>query len=214
MDRERRSPRLLWKQAMRERDVSRWVKVSVLVARVSVTVMSLVLVTACGGDVPSPAVPGPAATPGPVEVSDTEERYRLVLTLDATTVPTSEPVTGEAVLTTTDGLDADISGSGGGVFGFSYREIGGTRTMGYAMTADCAPHTIPAEGGLRSTLKPSGAWSEDDPNAGFYRTFTHRPDVRLPAGAWQVTAHAVFIGAGCTLPERNLEASTVVVVTP
>lgn len=194
--------------------MSRWVRGSVPVNRVSVTVASLVLLTACGGAVPSQAVPSPAATPGPVEVSDTEDRYRLVLTLDATTVPASEPVTGEAVLTTTDGLDADISGSGGGVFGFSYREIGGTRSMGYAMTADCAPHTIPAEGGLRSGLEPSGAWSEDDPDADFYRAFVHGPDVRLPAGAWQVTAHAVFVGAGCALPERNLEASTVVVVTP
>jgi hypothetical protein len=218
---ERRSARLLWQKAVRQHNVNRWAEMSVLISRAFVTVMSLVLVTACGGVVASPA-----ATPGPAEVSDTEDRYRLVLTLAATTVPASEPVTGEAVLTTTDGLDADISGSGGGVFGFSYREIGGTRSMGYAMTADCAPHTIPAEGGLRSWLEPSGAWSEGDPDADFYRAFAHGPDadfyrafahgpdVRLPAGAWQVTAHAVFVGAGCTLPERTLEASTVVVVTP
>jgi hypothetical protein len=38
--------------------------------------------------------------------------------------------------------------------------------------------------------------------------------VRLSPGAWQITARATFLGAGCTMPERELRASTVIVVTP
>lgn len=197
------------------------------VAAISGMVVSAVLAGACSsagssvpqspatsGDVQPTSVPSPAAAPGPVTVSVTRDGYRLVLTMPTTTVPGSEPVTGEAVLTTVDGREADIAGSGGGVIGFAYREIGGTRSMDGPMTADCAPHRIPAGAGLHRALYPSAAWTEDDPNAAFYRAFTQNPEIRLPAGAWQITAVAVFMGAGCTKPQHVLEVSTVVVVTP
>ena len=177
---------------------------------VAMVAIGLALVAACAeSDAPSPAV-----TAGPAEASDREGRFQLVLSLPSMTFPASEPITGEAVLTTLDGSGAGIAGSGGGVIAFSFSEIGGSRSMGFAMTSDCSPHTVPAGGGLRSSLRPSGAWSDDDPNADFYRAFAQGSDVRLPAGAWRITAHAVFMGAGCVQPEHTLEASTVVVVTP
>lgn len=188
---------------------------------------SIALLAACGGPAPSaaPPVPAPSDTPaptavadpgvpGPAQAVDTEGRFRLVLGLAAVIVRAGEPVEGQAALTTVDGQEAAIAGSGGGVIGYSFTEIGGPRSMGGVMTSDCAPHTIPAGGALRSPLRPSAAWSEDDPNAAFYRAFAQRPDVRLPPGAWRITAHAQFLGAGCTRPLHRLEVSTVVLVTP
>ena len=180
---------------------------------VAMVAIGLAVVVACGG----PDAPSHAALDvpiGPANASDRDAGFQLSLSMPGLTFPASEPITGEAVLTTLDGSGADIAGSGGGVIGFSFSEIGGTRSMGVAMTSDCSPHTIPAGGGLRTSLRPSGGWSEDDPNAAFYRAFAQGSDVRLPAGAWRITAHAVFAGAGCTQPEHTLEASTVVVVTP
>lgn len=197
----------------------------VVAAGAMLLAMALIVAGACGSpasSVPSvpaapPAdptvVPNAVPTPGPTEVSKTADDFRVVLRLPATTISASEPLTGEAVLTTVDGRQEQIAGSGGGVFGFTYREIGGTRMMAYAMTDDCVPYAIP-EDGLRGALTPSGGWSEDDPNAAFYRTFAQAPDVRLPAGAWEVTADAVFAGPDCAGPQRTLTASTVVVVTP
>lgn len=188
---------------------------------VAVLTIALGLLAACGGPTPSPvdtvqptAEASPTVSAGPADAFDRDGRFQLLLSLPASTFPASEPITGEAVLTAMDGREAGIAGSGGGVIGFSFREIGGARSMGGVMTSDCAPHTIPAGGDLRANLRPVAAWSADDPNADFYRTFGEASEVWLPAGTWEIAAHAVFVGPGCTQPEHNLEASTVVVVTP
>lgn len=163
----------------------------------------------------TPAAAGsPAATAGPPVVTDTQDGFRLVLTLPTTTVPASEPIAGEALLTATDGRETNVAGSGSGLIGFTFEEIGGTRSMGGAMRSNCRAYTLPAGEGFRSSLRPSAAWSDADPNADFYRSFAQASVVRLPAGAWRITAFASFMGAGCTQPPHDLAVSTVVVVTP
>ncbi len=159
-------------------------------AAVAAILAVIVLLAACGGpepsvqplsQAPSPAMqsptpaPSPAATAGPTEATDTRDGFRLVLTLPATTVPASLPVAGEALLTTVDGRVASLAGSGSGLIGFTFEEIGGTRMMGGMMTSDCHPYTIAAGDEYRISLRPSAAWSEDDPNADFYRTFAGPP---------------------------------------
>lgn len=181
---------------------------------VSLVAVVLVVLAACGDPGPTTVPSPPAPIGGRVDVLDTESNFQLRLSLPASTFRAREPITGEARLTTVDGRAAGIAGSGSGVIGFSFREIGGTRSMGGVMTSDCAPHTIPAGGGLRAGLRPAAAFSGDDPNADFYRAFSLASDVRLPAGTWEITAHARFMSAGCNQPEHDLSAPIVVTVTP
>jgi hypothetical protein len=195
---------------------------------IAVLVVVVGVLAACGGPTPSPRpssslpvatveptpVASPTVTAGAADTFARDGRFQLLLSLPASTFRASEPITGEGVLTTLDGREAGIAGSGAGVIGFTFREIGGTRSMGGLMTADCAPHTIPAGGDLRATLRPSAGWSAEDPNADFYRAFSEASEVRLPAGTWEIAAHAIFMGPGCTQPERNLVAATMVEVTP
>jgi hypothetical protein len=182
-----------------------------------------VLLAACSTPAPTPApsappdptvIPMPVVTAGPATVSDADGPFQLELQLPRTSFSASEPVTGQAVLSTTDGKDAAVAGSGSGLVHFSYEEIGGTRRMGAAWTDDCTPWTIPADDPLATDLRPAGDWSEDDPNAAFYKAFATAPNVRLPLGAWIITATASFLGPGCTMPVHDLEASTLVVITP
>jgi hypothetical protein len=86
--------------------------------------------------------------------------------------------------------------------------------MDAAWTDDCVPWTIGADSPLTAELLPSAGWSADDPDADFYEAFANASDVRLPEGAWIITATASFLGPGCTMPVHDLAASTLVVVTP
>lgn len=176
---------------------------------------------ACGVPAPTPssppdptAVPEPGVTPGPTSVFASDGPIQLELQLPRTTFSASEPVTGQGVLSTTDGSDAAVAGSGSGLITFTYSEIGGTRSMGGASNADCNPYLIAAGDPVTEQLTHSAGWSADDPNAVFYEAFAKGPDVRLPSGAWQITARATFLGPGCQMPEHDLSASTVIVVTP
>jgi hypothetical protein len=189
--------------------------------RTALAVAALLAVAACAAPGPSPspepdptAVPKPEVTPGPASVLASTGPVQLELELPRTTFSTSEPITGQGILSTTDGTDLAVAGSGSGLITFSYTEIGGTRSMGGEATADCQPYLIGAADPITSQLTNGAGWSEDDPNAAFYEAFAMAPDVRLPPGAWRITARATFLGAGCTMPERDLRASTVVVVTP
>lgn len=159
-------------------------------------------------------MPKPDVTPGPASVLAVDGPIQLELQLPRTTFSASEAITGQGVLSTTDGSDAAVTGSGSGLITFSYAEIGGTRSMGGEATADCNPYTIAADDPITQQLTHSAGWDGDDPNAEFYEAFATAPDVRLPPGAWKVTARATFLGPGCQLPEHDLQASTVIVVTP
>jgi hypothetical protein len=183
-----------------------------VMTRKSLALIALVMLAACGG--PEPSAPPAAATAGPTEVIDTRDGFHLILRLPAATFLASEPVTGEAVLTSTDGHEAEIGGSGSGPITFAYEEIGGTRSMSGVSDTDCSRYKLTADDGFRSGLRPAGAWSEDDPNADFYRDFAQSTAVRLPAGAWRITARASFVDWPCAPPVHDLEASTVIVVAP
>jgi hypothetical protein len=160
------------------------------------------------------AVPAAEISPGPATAFASDGPFQLELELPRTTFSTAEPVTGQGILSTIDGSDVAVAGSGSGLITFSYSEIGGRRSMGGEATADCRPYTIAADDPMTEQLTHSASWSSDDPDAAFYEAFAQGPDVRLPPGAWQVTARATFLGADCTMPEHDMRASTVIVVTP
>jgi hypothetical protein len=98
--------------------------------------------------------------------------------------------------------------------GFQYVEVGGSRRTEPVWTADCASHQLRADAPLVTELTKSGGYSADDPDADFYRAFFSEPEVKLPAGVWDITAVATFTdGVGCDGRAINLTATIRMVVT-
>jgi hypothetical protein len=73
---------------------------------------------------------------------------------------------------------------------FTLTQIDGDIALGGLMTADCGPHEFKRLVPVLFAYRKSGAYSDDDPNADFYRSFLAGDDpvLRLPAGQWRVTA--------------------------
>src|SRR5436305_9286066 len=108
---------------------------------------------ACGGV--APAEHGPAN--GPVTASQTDGRYTLRIDLPKTSWIAGEDLTGAAALILQPGMDEMVSGSGG-LLGFSFTEVGGSRVMGPVFTSDCAPHPLAVAQPLVAPLAKSGGW--------------------------------------------------------
>jgi hypothetical protein len=147
--------------------------------------------------------------------SDTQGAFRLTFELPKTTFRAGEPIEGRATLAVIGGAGVPFGSSGGGPFVFTFAEIGGTRNVGGAMTADCAPYRLEPGRPLTSPITKSGGYSGDDPNDAFYSAFLADPVVSLPAGDWRITAGATLVeGEGCSGASRNLSAPITVHVTP
>jgi hypothetical protein len=65
--------------------------------------------------------------------------------------------------------------------------------MDASRTLDCAPFSITAADPLRVSYKKSGGWDPGEANEPFYRAFFEEPDLRLPAGLWEMTAEAKLV---------------------
>jgi hypothetical protein len=153
----------------------------------------------------------PSVTPAQneaVEATDVDGPFRLTFDLPRATWASTEAIEGEARLILTEGVGTRLSGSGSGLLGFGFREVGGDRKMGPAWRADCVPHDISTDDPLTSAITKSGGWSGEDPNAVFYRDFFADPIVRLPVGEWDIIALAQFIeGEGCAGAAHELQAT-------
>jgi hypothetical protein len=180
------------------------------------TIAFVLLLAAC-------AAPSPTSTPAPtaagpadaVTAVATQGPFRLTFTLPKAVWRTDEAIDGEARLGLAAGPDVGVGGSGAGLMGFGFAEVGGDRLMGPASTADCRPYTLSAAQPAVTGITKSGGWSEDDPNAAFYRTFLADPLVHLPPGDWDVTATADFVeGQGCDGAPHTMTATIRVQVTP
>jgi hypothetical protein len=156
----------------------------------------------------SPSLTGPPAT-----AEDVEGLFHLAFTLPRTTWSVGESIEGQSQLSLSAGAPVTIVGSGGGVLGFGFAEVGGRRQMGPAWTADCANHPLAADRPIVSPITKSGGYSDDQPDAAFYRAFFADPLIHLPAGEWDITAVAEFVERECGGPGHTLEATIRVRVT-
>lgn len=108
-----------------------------------------------------------------------------------------------------------VSGSGTGLVLFAIQRDDPPLQTEPAGTSDCRRYEVPAGIAVEHPFSKTGGWSEDDPNAGFYRAYFSSPDLRLPAGNWTISASTNFNeGADCTGPLHNLTASVKVTVEP
>jgi hypothetical protein len=156
---------------------------------------------------------GAPAPPWPSSASVTDRPFRLELVLPRVEWKADEPLTGTAILSNDGTAPTKVYGSGS-VLNFAYAEVGGTRKVEPVWTADCATHDLDPATPISAPLGKSGAASEGDPDTAWLHAFISAPDVRLPAGTWDVTALAIFTeGEGCDGPGHSMEATVRVTVT-
>ena len=137
------------------------------------------VVAACA----SPPQPTPPATPEVVRATDADGPFTLVLELPKATWTAGESITGQARLSVAKG-SGTIYGAAGGPLNFGYKELTGHREMGPASDAACAPHALSVEAPIVVALGKSGGWSDDQPDAAFYRDFLTEPG--HPAARWRL----------------------------
>jgi hypothetical protein len=178
----------------------------------SLTLIVCLVVGACGA---SPAAPTSApGSDAAQRAEDLEGSYRLVFELERGTWKAGEPIDGLATLALLDQEAVDVGGSGSGLFGFGFEEVGGRRRLGPASTADCVTYRLDRATPRTSNIKKAVGFSADEPDADFYRTFISDPLLRLPVGDWRITAVAQFIeGVSCGGASRSLIAPILVHVT-
>ena len=168
-----------------------------------------VVPTLIGYVVPQPGwcsgmCPSNASTDGP---------FRLELVLSRLDWKANEPLHGTAILSYDGAEPTKVYGSGS-VLNFAYAEVGGTRKTEPVWTADCATHDLDPATPISEPLGKSGAASADDPNTSWLHSFILAPDVRLPAGTWDVTALAEFSeGQACAGRAHSMETTVRVTVT-
>lgn len=146
--------------------------------------------------------------------STSDGPYILELVLPHLDWKADEPMLGSAILSFGGSAPTTIYGSGSSVLNFAYVEVGGTRKVDPVWTADCGPHPLDPATPINEPLAKSGGSSDDDPNASFLRGFLTGPDVRLPAGTWDVTAEAYFADeASCAGIRHSMNTTLRITVT-
>jgi hypothetical protein len=178
-----------------------------------ILVAALCLVVAgCSATTPTPAAPTPVPTPA--QATATQGRYQLVFELPKTDWRASDSITGLATLSLIGSGGVDFGSSGSGPIGFGFDEVGGSRQMGPAWTADCTSRRLDAGQPKTSQITKSGGFIGEDPNVDFYRSFFADPLVHLPAGDWTITAVASFVeGTLCSGASYTLKAAILVHVS-
>jgi hypothetical protein len=177
----------------------------------SIAGLAVLLVTL--GMVSHACAPGPAASVGPEPTAQASVgSYTLTFELTKGAWAASETIEGTASLSYSGVGSHNLSGSGSGLLGFGFSEVGGSRNMGPAFTLDCRPYEIGPDEPISSPIRMNGAWSLDDPNGPLYMSVIREP--KLPAGDWDLYAVASFIeGQGCVGEEQELTATIRIHVT-
>lgn len=175
---------------------------------------ALCLVASGCGDGTAVATP-PPSSPLVQHAEDLQGPFRLVFELPRGTWKAGDAIDGVATLAVVNGGGVDLGGSGGGLLGFAFAEVGGSRHVDGFWTADCRPYRLEPGKPLTSAIRKSGGFSPDQPDADFYRSFLTDPVVHLPVGDWSISAIALFVeGSGCTGQSHTMKATVLVHVIP
>lgn len=161
-----------------------------------------------------PAADGlPSPSGGPVSATTRSGDFSLIITSARSQYEADEPVEVEASLVYDGDQGEATVGGANALIGFGIEQVDGTLRMEPAFDASCTPHTLSAGVPVVEPFSKSGGFSDDDPDAGFWREWFSDPVPTLPAGTWRVKALASFGLDGCR-SVRTLEASIVVHVGP
>ncbi len=138
--------------------------------------------------------------------------FTLGLTSDKRQYAAAEPIDIKAELLY-EGPPVELWGAGL-LSGFAIEQLDGPLAMPPGpMIQPCVSLSLPAGEPYVVPFVKHTHWSDDDPNADFYREWLADPVVRLPAGTWLVTAYSDFlVGPDCRGDPVVMEASVVITV--
>ena len=171
---------------------------------------------------PAPA-PSTSGSPSPVEAascaepcpaaSATSGPFKLELVLPRVDWKSDEPLTGTVTLSYAGPKATTLFGSAG-LMNFQYTQVGGPHRTSPVSTSECGRYEIGPTTPMSTALSKSGGFTDEDPDAAWLRSFLTAPDVRLPAGTWDVTALADFTeGDSCGAGGRSMAATVRVTVS-
>jgi hypothetical protein len=144
--------------------------------------------------------------------STTDGSFKLELTLPHLAWKTGDPIGGSADLELTGSEPATISGPAE-IIAFAYAEVGGTREVEPIWDQSCKVVPLDPATPLRVALSKSGAVTATGGDAVFQSLFLADPEIRLPAGTWDISAIAMFSEAGCAGPTRTIRTTLQITVT-
>lgn len=142
--------------------------------------------------------------------------YELTFTTGKAAYAAGEPIDATARLAYSGVRDHMTLGTLlGGPIGFGLRQIDGPIHIEPGFMAMCDTTELAPGQPLVQQFRFSGGWSNGDPNAAFYRSMSEDPQLRLPAGRWELfaTVDGGPSGADCE-GQIELRASTEIAVTP
>lgn len=179
-----------------------------------------VVAAACSVATPTPTPLGSGLQPGPTApelASGTVSGHGLTLSVTAepAVVAGSQPIEVEAVVTNDGSEPIVVGGPGSGIVFFSVTRLEDGLSSGPpVMESDCTPHEFRPGEPVDFAFKKSGAFTDEDPDADFRRTYLADPTLRLPPGAWRIdVTTAGVIGEQCRGEPLELELSLIVTVT-
>jgi hypothetical protein len=145
--------------------------------------------------------------------SSTSGAFKLDLVLPRVDWKADEPLTG-AVTLSYAGPNPTKVFVAAGLLNFRYTEVGGPHKVEPVSTAECGRYEIDPATPMSKPLFKTGSFYPGEPDEAFLRSFLTAPDVRLPAGTWDVTALAQFTeGDSCGLGGHSMAATVRVTVT-
>lgn len=149
-------------------------------------------------------------------VAHVEGLGEFVLTISADHIEyvADEPIDVEATLTYHGATGESVDAWGNGLLWFRVERVDGSLEM-ESIGMDICQRLEPLEAGVPRTMpfwKGGYALPEPgDPNGDFLRRYWEDPELRLPAGVWQITATSSFGVSDCEADVR-LEASFLITV--
>ena len=155
----------------------------------------------------TPPAPEPSEVSGqPVVLEGRDAGFALSLRIGSDAVDAGAPLDVGATLTW-EGAEprAAIWASGGGPVSFGIKQVDGDIVLDAVQTADCAQHDYTRGFPVAMPFRKSGGFSEDDPNADFYRVYFADPVLRLPSGRWGVAATTSGFLVPCEMDAPMIE---------
>jgi hypothetical protein len=175
----------------------------VRLGRAAASLAIAVAVAGCAAPDPTNA---PEATPT-VHVAEADG-FSLQVGLPKSSFASTDVIPVQATLTWVGAAPkAAIWGSGVGPVSLVFVEVGGRgRTLGGVMTSDCVQTEYARGAPVAILLRKSASYVGDDPEAAFYEAWNADPELRLPAGHWQIQVSAGGFLAPCeaNAPELRL----------
>jgi hypothetical protein len=165
------------------------------------------------------SAPTPTATPSPgppVVATASNDTLRLIFTMPKANWRAGEVLEGSATLIPLDQGEVALNGSGSGLIGFEFVEVGGKgRRADWIHTADCVLrwYRTSAATPIVQPILETVAGSVDFWGAGWTTSPDDWKHPRLPAGTWDVHAVALYgLGDECGGSRPNLDAVIRIVV--